>query len=152
MFLIENIKQKIINSSFLNNQKKTTKIRPKRKIKTCKSLEFKENLNEDNLIEKFKNLSSEVEKFENKYKRMKNDSFERKKKIKVLLTKNNVSSESFKSLKQQLNQIDNINSQDFDISSNIINNNKYNENDILYQNIDINKNQQNNFQNRKENN
>ena len=83
---------------------------------------------------------------------MKNDSFERKKKIKVLLTKNNVSSESFKSLKQQLNQIDNINSQDFDISSNIINNNKYNENDILYQNIDINKNQQNNFQNRKENN
>ena len=141
-----------LNSSFLNNQKKTTKIRPKRKIKTCKSLEFKENLNEDNLIEKFKNLNSEVEKFENKYKRMKNDSFERKKKIKVLLTKNNVSSESFKSLKQQLNQIDNINSQDFDISSNIINNNKYNENDILYQNIDINKNQQNNFQNRKENN
>ena len=113
-----------LNSSFLNNQKKTTKIRPKRKIKTCKSLEFKENLNEDNLIEKFKNLNSEVEKFENKYKRMKNDSFERKKKIKVLLTKNNVSSESFKSLKQQLNQIDNINSQDFDISSNIINNNK----------------------------
>ena len=137
-----------LNSPFLNNQKKTTNIKPKRKIRTSKSLELKENLNEDNLIEKFKNLSSEVEKFENRYKRMKKDSCERKKKIKVLLTKNRVPSESIKLLKQQLNEIDNINSQDFDISNNIINNNKGNENDIQYQNVDINK---NNFQNRKEN-
>ena len=137
-----------LNSSFLNNQKKTTNIKPKRKIRTSKSLELKENLNEDNLMEKFKNLSSEVEKFENRYKRMKKDSCERKKKIKVLLTKNRVPSESIKLLKQQLNEIDNINSQDFDISNNIINNNKGNENDIQYQNVDINK---NNFQNRKEN-
>ena len=137
-----------LNSPFLNNQKKTTNIKPKRKIRTSKSLELKENLNEDNLIEKFKNLSSEVEKFENRYKRMKKDSCERKKKIKVLLTKNRVPSESIKLLKQQLNEIDNINSQDFDISNNIINNNKGNENDIQYQKVDINK---NNFQNRKEN-
>ena len=100
-------------------------------------------------MENFRSLNCEVEKFENKYKRMKKDSCERKKKIKQLLMKNRVSSGTIKLLRHQLNQIDNINSQDFDISNNNINNKKENENDIHYKNNNINKTKKN-FQNRKD--
>ena len=58
-------------------------------------------------------------------------------------------SSTIKLLRHQLNQIDNINSQDFDISNNNINNKKENENDIHYKNNNINKTKKN-FQNRKD--
>ena len=139
----------IFNNSFLNNQKKTINIKPKGNIKESKSFEIKENINENQFMENFRSLNCEVEKFENKYKRMKKDSCERKKKIKQLLMKNRVSSGTIKLLRHQLNQIDNINSQDFDISNNNINNKKENENDIHYKNNNINKTKKN-FQNRKD--
>ena len=139
----------IFNNSFLNNQKKTINIKPKGNIKESKSFEIKENINENQFMENFRSLNCEVEKFENKYKRMKKDSCERKKKIKQLLMKNRVSSSTIKLLRHQLNQIDNINSQDFDISNNNINNKKENENDIHYKNNNINKTKKN-FQNRKD--
>ena len=139
----------IFNNSFLNNQKKTINIKPKGNIKESKSFEIKENINENQFMENFRSLNCEVEKFENKYKRMKKDSCERKKKIKQLLMKNRVSSSTIKLLRHQLNQIDNINSQDFDISNNNINNKKENENGIHYKNNNINKTKKN-FQNRKD--
>ena len=66
------------NDSFLINNK-SINLKKNKNIKRNKSMEIKENFNEKNLLENFKSLNSEVEKFENKYKRLKKDSCERKK-------------------------------------------------------------------------
>ena len=54
------------------------------------------------VIENYKNISYEVEIFENKYKKMRRDSLERKKKIKSLLMGNKNSKGNINLLKQQL--------------------------------------------------
>ena len=77
----------IFNDSFLNNQSNinTNKKNKNKIIQRSKSIIVEKKFKENNFIENFKNLSSEVEIFENKYKKMKHDSYERKKKIKTLL-------------------------------------------------------------------
>ena len=119
-------------------------------IKRNKSMEIKENFNEKNLLENFKSLNSEVEKFENKYKRLKKDSCERKKKIKQLLMGNRISSEKIKSIKEQINNINNTKPTQFDyVNKNNINIIKESHNISQNRDYNINKNF-NNSQNRNE--
>ena len=119
-------------------------------IKRNKSMEIKENLNEKNLLENYKSLNSEVEKFENKYKRLKKDSCERKKKIKQLLMGNRISSEKIKSIKEQINNINNTKPTQFDyVNKNNINIIKESHNISQNRDYNINKNI-NNSQNRNE--
>ena len=145
------------NDSYLNNENKSNNKPKNKNIKISKSIEMKDNnIYQNNLFESFKSLNSEVEKFENKYKKMKRDSCERKKKIKQLLMGRKNSSEKIKSLKHQLNYINN-NSQQFE-DINIKNKNqniyirKISEEEIKSKTKDNNiNNNKNNFQNRKEN-
>ena len=96
----------ISNDSFFNNNSINNNDNKKnKKIKRSKSILVKNKFNENSLIENFKNLSSEIEIFENKYKKMKRDSCERKKKIKTLLMGNKNSKEKINLLKQQLIKI-----------------------------------------------
>ena len=113
-------------------------------------MEIKENLNEKNLLENYKSLNFEVEKFENKYKRLKKDSCERKKKIKQLLMGNRISSEKIKSIKEQINNINNTKPSQFDyVNKNNINIIKESHNISQNRDYNINKNF-NNSQNRNE--
>ena len=105
--------------------------------------------NENNLLENFRSLNKEVEKFEIKYKKMKLESCERKKKIKTLLTTNKSSTGKIKLLKQQLNNINKINPQ-YDESLCFIDKNKLNNMNIIVKksdqetkNISINKDKNN---------
>ena len=137
------------NDSFLINNKNNN-IKKNKNIKRNKSMEIKENFNEKNLLENFKSLNSEVEKFENKYKRLKKDSCERKKKIKQLLMGNRISAGKIQLLKEQLNNINNTKHQEFDyVNKNNINIIKESHNNSQYRNYNINKNI-NNSQNRSE--
>ena len=97
------------SNSIINNGNKRNKI-----IKRSKSILVKNKFNENSLIENFKNLSSEVEMFENKYKKMKRDSYERKKKIKTLLMGSRNSKEKINLLKQQLINIQKNNPIEFE--------------------------------------
>ena len=137
------------NDSFLINNKNNN-IKKNKNIKRNKSMEIKENFNEKNLLENFKSLNSEVEKFENKYKRLKKNSCERKKKIKQLLMGNRISEGKIQLLKKQLNNINNTKPQEFDyVNKNNINIIKESHNNSQYRNYNINKNI-NNSQNRSE--
>jgi len=138
------------NDSFLINKNKINNIKTNKNIKRNKSMEIKENLNEKNLLENYKSLNFEVEKFENKYKRLKKDSCERKKKIKQLLMGNRISSEKIKSIKEQINNINNTKPTQFDyVNKNNINILKESHNISQNRDYNINKNI-NNSQNRNE--
>jgi len=138
------------NNSFLNNKNKINNIKTNKNIKRNKSMEIKENLNEKKLLENYQSLNFEVEKFENKYKRLKKDSCERKKKIKQLLMGNRISSEKIKSIKEQINNINNTKSTQFDyVNKNNINILKESHNISQNRDYNINKNF-NNSQNRNE--
>ena len=102
------------NNSYINNKNKNITHKDINNKKRSKSIEMVENLNsinENNILENFKSLNNEVEKFENKYKKMKRDSCERKKKIKQLLMGKGISAGNIKILKQQLDNMNYINSQ-----------------------------------------
>ena len=102
------------NNSYINNKNKNITHKDINNKKRSKSIEMVENLNsinENNILENFKSLNNEVEKFENKYKKMKRDSCERKKKIKQLLMGKGISTGNIKILKQQLDNMNYINSQ-----------------------------------------
>ena len=102
------------NNSYINNKNKNITHKDINNKKRSKSIEMVENLNsinENNILENFKSLNNEVEKFENKYKKMKRDSCERKKKIKQLLMGKGISTGNIKILKQQLDHMNYINSQ-----------------------------------------
>ena len=112
----ENIKTskatKYSNDSYFNNSSK--RINNPKKIKRSNSIKIPEKFNEMNFLESFKNLSSEIERFENKYKKMKKDSCERKKKIKTLLMGNKSSTGKIKYLKQQMDNIKKNNLQQYE--------------------------------------
>ena len=112
----ENIKTtkvtKYSNDSYFNNSSK--RINEPKKIKRSNSIKIPEKFNEMNFLESFKNLSSEIERFENKYKKMKKDSCERKKKIKTLLMGNKSSTGKIKYLKQQMDNIKKNNLQQYE--------------------------------------
>ena len=57
------------------------------------------------IIESFNNLNDEVECFQNQYKKMKKESYDRKNRIKSLLVEEKRSSRKFKFLKQQIKNI-----------------------------------------------
>ena len=138
------------NDSFLINKNKINNIKTNKNIKRNKSMEIKETLNEKNLLENYKSLNFEVEKFENKYKRLKKDSCERKKKIKQLLMGNRISSGKIKSIKAQINNINNTKPTKFDyVNKNNINIIKESHNISQNRDYNINKNI-NNSQNRNE--
>ena len=102
------------NNSYINNKNKNIIQKDNNNKKRSKSIEMVGNLNninENNILENFKSLNNEVEKFENKYKKMKRDSCERKKKIKQLLMGKGISAGNIKILKQQLDNMNYINSQ-----------------------------------------
>ena len=102
------------NNSYINNKNKNIIQKDNNNKKRSKSIEMVGNLNninENNILENFKSLNNEVEKFENKYKKMKRDSCERKKKIKQLLMGKGISTGNIKILKQQLDNMNYINSQ-----------------------------------------
>ena len=89
----------IFNDSFFNNNSNNNK---NKMIKRSKSILVNKKFNENNFVENYKNISYEVEIFENKYKKVKRDSLERKKKIKSLLMGNKNSKGKINLLKQQL--------------------------------------------------
>ena len=102
------------NNSYINNKNKNIIQKDNNNKKRSKSIEMvgnSNNINENNILENFKSLNNEVEKFENKYKKMKRDSCERKKKIKQLLMGKGISKGNIKILKQQLDNMNYINSQ-----------------------------------------
>ena len=93
----------IFNDSFFNNNSTNNNNNKKNKmIKRSKSILVNKKFNENNFVENYKNISYEVEIFENKYKKMRRDSLERKKKIKSLLMGNKNSKGNINLLKQQL--------------------------------------------------
>ena len=93
----------IFNDSFFNNNSNNNNNNKKNKmIKRSKSILVNKKFNENNFVENYKNISYEVEIFENKYKKMRRDSLERKKKIKSLLMGNKNSKGNINLLKQQL--------------------------------------------------
>ena len=93
----------IFNDSFFNNNSNNNNNNNKNKmIKRSKSILVNKKFNENNFVENYKNISYEVEIFENKYKKMRRDSLERKKKIKSLLMGNKNSKGNINLLKQQL--------------------------------------------------
>ena len=92
----------IFNDSFFNNNSNNNNNNKNKMIKRSKSILVDKKFNEKNFVENYKNLSYEVEIFENKYKKMKRDSLERKKKIKSLLMGNKNSKGKINLLKQQL--------------------------------------------------
>ena len=102
------------NNSYINNKNKNIIQKDNNNKKRSKSIEMvgnSNNINENNILENFKSLNNEVEKFENKYKKMKRDSCERKKKIKQLLMGKGISTGKIQILKQQLDNMNYINSQ-----------------------------------------
>ena len=102
------------NNSYINNKNNNIIQKDNNNKKRSKSIEMvgnSNNINENNILENFKSLNNEVEKFENKYKKMKRDSCERKKKIKQLLMGKGISTGNIKILKQQLDNMNYINSQ-----------------------------------------
>mgnify|MGYP002626837643 CR=1 FL=1 len=103
---------KYSNNSYFNNSSK--RINNPKKIKRSNSIKISEKFNKINFLESFKNLSSEIERFENKYKKMKKDSCERKKKIKTLLMGNKSSTGKIKYLKQQMDNIKKNNLQHYE--------------------------------------
>ena len=136
------------NDSYLNNQSKNIINKKSKNIKRSKSIKMPEK-KENNLLENFRSLNTEVEKFEIKYKKMKLESCERKKKIKTLLTTNKSSTGKIKLLKQQLNNINKINPQ-YNESLCFIDKNKLNNMNIIVKksdqetkNISINKDKNN---------
>ena len=96
----------IFNDSFFNNSNNNNNNNNNNKknkmIKRSKSILVNKKFNENNFVENYKNISYEVEIFENKYKKMRRDSLERKKKIKSLLMGNKNSKGNINLLKQQL--------------------------------------------------
>ena len=136
----------IFNDSFFNsNSIINTDNKRKKIIKRSKSILVKNKFNENSLIENFKNLSSEVEIFENKYKKMKRDSCERKKKIKTLLMGNKNSKEKINLLKQQLINIQKNNPIEFEDTEYIDKNNINKKMDICIKKVNITNNKDNNI-------
>ena len=136
----------IFNDSYFNsNSIINTDNKRKKIIKRSKSILVKNKFNENSLIENFKNLSSEVEIFENKYKKMKRDSCERKKKIKTLLMGNKNSKEKINLLKQQLISIQKNNPIEFEDTEYIDKNNINKKMNICIKKVNITNNKDNNI-------
>ena len=96
------------------------------------------------IIENFKNLSNEVENFQNHYKKLKKASFDRENKIKSLLLEDRHSSRKLKILKEQIKYLDKNNSYNINIENNLeLNDKKKINKNLVLKNICQNKSKSN---------
>ena len=96
------------------------------------------------IIENFKNLSNEVENFQNHYKQLKKASFDRENKIKSLLLEDRHSSRKLKILKEQIKYLDKNNSYNINIENNLeLNDKKKINKNLVLKNICQNKSKSN---------
>lgn len=95
------------NNETINNNKKSKSMRLfKNGKKRFKSSHNDKITNTNKIIENFKNLNSEVEHFQNRYKKMQKESYDRKNRIKSLLIEEKKSSRKIKKIKQQIKKIE----------------------------------------------